>query len=472
MKTGHWTLKRYLARWLAVAICAQAFLVLVPAGFFLHSSLDRELGSLLEEEIAEFSAEYRTELADKGTDPLDAFRSVAKELIELHPEFPMGWSLWSDGQQVAQEGPNRLLTMIVSQPSELDQRQDFPGVVAWRATTLHTGELIVVVMDGSIHRGILLQLGLVVAILLALGVAFAMVGGVVLANRFSGLLTGVSNQVRGIGSIEVDEDLTIDLEGLPEEVRGVAVALQGSLNRLAKETRQFRLLTAGLAHELRSPIQNLLGEIEVTLRQERDAAGYRKTLESNLDEVRDLGDAVHNLMLLCVDREPDRSSLQEEFNLGFEAPLRLAGEIAQAKRLGVEVELQLFELGATEPSDNAEVWLFGDREALLRVVRNLVGNAVQWTPTGGKVLVTIVPTRDAITLTVDDSGPGIPEDKREEIFEPFARGAARGGERVGYGLGLAIVREAVVGHGGTVEIETSALGGARMVVKIPSGQLH
>ncbi|MFT4710687.1 MAG: two-component system heavy metal sensor histidine kinase CusS, partial [Planctomycetota bacterium] len=345
-----------------------------------------------------------------------------------------------------------------------------PGMAAWRATTLHTGEVIVVAVDGSVQRSTLMRFGLVVAFLLALGVAFALVGGVALANRFSGLLVGVSDQVRSVGTVEGDADLTIDLEGLPEEVRDVAVALQGALNRLAKETRQFRLLTAGLAHELRSPIQNLQGEIEVTLRQERDADGYRKTLESNLDEVRGLGEAVHNLMQLCVEREVVPGSLQEEFNLGFEAQLRLAGEVAQAKRKGVEVELLLYGIGATEASMDAEVWLFGDREAMLRVVRNLVGNAVQWTPSGGKVAVKIVATKHEATLTVDDSGPGIPEAMRDDIFEPFARGGARGGERVGYGLGLAIVRDAVMDHGGSVEIGTSALGGARITVTIPSGQ--
>ncbi|MFT5080472.1 MAG: signal transduction histidine kinase [Bacteroidia bacterium] len=470
MRADHWTLKRYLTRWLVIAICAQAFLVLVPAGFFLHSSLDRELGSLLEEEIAEFTSEYRTEIADKGTNALDAFQHVATELTEEHPDFPMGWSLWGGGQQVAQKGPKRLLEKIAVQPIQLDQRQDLPGMAAWRATTLHTGEVIVVAVDGSVQRSTLMRFGLVVAFLLALGVAFALVGGVALANRFSGLLVGVSDQVRSVGTVEGDADLTIDLEGLPEEVRDVAVALQGALNRLAKETRQFRLLTAGLAHELRSPIQNLQGEIEVTLRQERDADGYRKTLESNLDEVRGLGEAVHNLMQLCVEREVVPGSLQEEFNLGFEAQLRLAGEVAQAKRKGVEVELLLYGIGATEASMDAEVWLFGDREAMLRVVRNLVGNAVQWTPSGGKVAVKIVATKHEATLTVDDSGPGIPEAMRDDIFEPFARGGARGGERVGYGLGLAIVRDAVMDHGGSVEIGTSALGGARITVTIPSGQ--
>ena len=466
MRTTNWTLKRYLSRWLVIAICAQAFLVLVPAGFFLHSSLHRELGSLLEEEIAEFSSEYREELSDNGAKGTEAFQRAAQRLTEEHPDFPMAWVLWGGGEQVAVEGPNRLLELIEVYPVSLDSRHDLPGMAAWRATSLHTGEVIAVVVDGSVQRSTLLRFGMVVVILLGLGVALGLVGGVALANRFSGLLIHVSDQVRSVSTIEGEEDLSIDLEGLPEEVREVAVALQGSLNRLAKETRQFRLLTAGLAHELRSPIQNLLGEIEVTLRQERDAADYRKALESNLDEVRVLGDAVHNLMLLCVDREPDPSSLQEEFNLGFEAPLRLAGEIAQAQRKGVEVELSLLELGATEPSTNAEIWLFGDREAL----RNLVGNAVQWTPAGGKVIVTIARTESEITLTVEDSGPGIPEAMREGIFEPFARGGTRGGERVGYGLGLAIVREAVVDHGGSVEIGTSSLGGASMRVTIPSGQ--
>ena len=113
-----------------------------------------------------------------------------------------------------------------------------------------------------------------------------------------------------------------------------------------------------------------------------------------------------------------------------------------------------------------------DREAMLRALRNLVSNAVQWTPQGGQVNVTIAATDLNVTLTVDDSGPGIPGPMRAKIFEPFARGGERGGERVGYGLGLAIVREAVEAHGGTVEVATSPIGGARFVVHIPRGPGH
>jgi two-component system heavy metal sensor histidine kinase CusS len=83
-----------------------------------------------------------------------------------------------------------------------------------------------------------------------------------------------------------------------------------------------------LAHELRSPIQNLLGEIEVTLRQDRDADRFRSVLESNLEEVRDLGEAVHDLMLLCTNPEDSNALCREDFDLDFEARVRLAGEIA------------------------------------------------------------------------------------------------------------------------------------------------
>ncbi len=468
MTGQRWTLKERLARWLVFAICAQALIVIVPAGFFLYSSLDRELGSLLEEELAEFGHGFQSASLNKGRAHEEMFEEIAIGLNLKHHEYPLAWALWSEGLLVKKVGQESLAKCFDTVPTKLDSRQDIARMGAWRAMQLKSGEIVAVAVDGSAQRGVLLRFISVVGGLLALCVVGAVMGGLTLGRRTSELLEGVAAQTRGVGTTGSAKGISIVQDGLPEEIRSVAVALQEAMDRLERETSQYRLLTAGLAHELRSPIQNLMGEIEVTLRQDRDAPRYRKVLESNLDEVRDLGEAVDNLMLLCTSRGVGEDLHHEEFDIGFEAEVRLAGEISQARRRGVTVTMTVESTG-TSGTGHAQVLICADREAILRVLRNLVANAVEWTPTGGAVQVSILASADEVKMTVDDSGPGIPIDQREGIFEPFARGSAPGGERVGYGLGLAIVQTAVISHGGTVTIGTSPMGGARMTVVIPRG---
>jgi signal transduction histidine kinase len=109
----------------------------------------------------------------------------------------------------------------------------------------------------------------------------------------------------------------------------------------------------------------------------------------------------------------------------------------------------------------------GDAAALGQVVRNLVDNAVRHARTA--VTLSVAAVDGAAELVVDDDGPGIPEGERDRVFERFVRlDEARARDAGGSGLGLAIVKEIVAAHGGTVTLSSSAAGGARFVVRLPS----
>jgi two-component system sensor histidine kinase TctE len=102
------------------------------------------------------------------------------------------------------------------------------------------------------------------------------------------------------------------------------------------------------------------------------------------------------------------------------------------------------------------------------MVVNLVDNALRYTPSGGEVTVCVVREEGSVVLSVDDNGPGIPEEEREHVFERFYR--IMGTQAEGSGLGLAIVREVVEGAGGRVTLGTSAAGGLSVVVRLPVAQ--
>jgi two-component system sensor histidine kinase TctE len=116
--------------------------------------------------------------------------------------------------------------------------------------------------------------------------------------------------------------------------------------------------------------------------------------------------------------------------------------------------------------------LVGEALLVRELIRNLVDNAVQYTPGGGTVTVRLLPDRygQVVVLQVEDNGPGIPEAERDQIFQPFYR--ALGTEVDGSGLGLAIVREIADRHGGSVEVEPlnprAASPGARFTVRLPT----
>jgi two-component system sensor histidine kinase MprB len=114
-------------------------------------------------------------------------------------------------------------------------------------------------------------------------------------------------------------------------------------------------------------------------------------------------------------------------------------------------------------TDIGEPWqVIGEFQSLERAVLNLIDNAIKWSPRGGLVTVTL---QDGV-LTVDDQGPGIPEEHREDVFERFWR-MPDARTLPGSGLGLAIAKETVTAHGGTVAAERSPSGGARFVVTLP-----
>jgi len=245
---------------------------------------------------------------------------------------------------------------------------------------------------------------------------------------------------------------------LPEEIEDVVAALRESMARVREESDKARLLASGLAHELRSPLQNLLMQVEVALLRQRSPAEYGAALARQLADLQELIRAVDNLVTLCAPPEALRARHGETFDLAAEARMRLAPELDRAARESVRVEL---DFPATLP-------VRGDRETLLLALRNVLANAIDWSPVGGRVDVRLR-TADGIQLIeVDDQGPGVPLADRERIFRPFERGSQQAKGRIGYGLGLALVRTVAELHEGRVLVTDSPAGGARFRLEIPS----
>ncbi len=473
---SRWSLAGRATRLFLISTTLLALVLATTSTYYLRQSVNDELDALtvslvkemrhrLDQELYETVSNpdgTRTALQAPRLDEVD-FERVVRRFAETHPE-PMGWRVWTmrvPGEWGNGYGDTSLLTDAYPKAEPHNVTHRIEGGLRWRTEPLRADLAVGLVLDGRSHMDKLRRYQwFAFAIIGAYGLIGAALG-LFLIQRVSLQLRRVADSARRIRS--PGSPVKIDNQDAPDEIRDVADALRELLTNIYNESERNRVLLASMAHELRSPIQNLVGETEVALLQPRDNERYRKLLESHLEEMRDLGDAIDNLVTICARTDPAKQRSQPEgFDVFDEAEIRLQRERSHAHRHGVELELER----------RGDTRMQGDREGVLRAVRNLAANAVEWSPKGGKVLVCMVGKTDEIEITVDDAGPGVPVAARAKVFDPFVRGPTASGRRIGYGLGLAIVKSAADVQGGSVTIEDSALGGARFRLCLPREPAH
>ncbi|MGZ5183885.1 MAG: ATP-binding protein [Caldimonas sp.] len=243
--------------------------------------------------------------------------------------------------------------------------------------------------------------------------------------------------------------------GLPDEVAPLAGALNALLDRLRLSLDAQRAFVADAAHELRSPLTALKLQLELLRRAGDDAerAAARDAIAAGIERATRL---VEQLLALARSEPGAAPAVIERVDLAEIARRAVAETVAFAASRRVE-----FELVAEAPA-----FVEGDPVALGLLVRNLADNAVRYSPQGSRVEVTVSSDEAAVTLIVDDAGPGIPEAERQRVFDRFYRRPEAG--ESGSGLGLAIVKSVAATHDASVALERSPQGGLRAIVRFPA----
>ena len=287
------------------------------------------------------------------------------------------------------------------------------------------------------------------ALLLCIG------GGLWLTRRGLKPVYDITDVVRRTGLDRLHE--RVDPTRWPLELEDLARAFDQMLDRLEAPVTRLQQLAADLAHELRTPINALIGETEVALSKPRTADEYRVVLESNLEEHRRLARLVDNLLFLARS-DNARAHLERSLvELDREVAAVIAFYDAVAQENGV----------AVEASGSARGWV--DAALLKRAVSNLLANALRYTRRGGTIRITCSQDSDGAAIEVSDDGVGIAADELPHVFERFYRGdVARQRHDGGAGLGLAIVDSIVKLHGGRVSIASTLGEGTRVALWFPA----
>jgi len=293
-------------------------------------------------------------------------------------------------------------------------------------------------------------------ILLATSVLFPLVGYRI-ARHGIRPVEEIAATARRITSTNLRE--RIGSEGYPLELASLAGTFNEMLERLDESFERISRFTADIAHDLRTPVNNIRGEAEVALARSRTVDEYRDVLESSLEEAVRLSELIGDLLFLARAESPLTELRREKVNIG--ELLTKVRDYYEA--FATDAGISLVVNDGTEPL-NAEL----DRSLMLRAVSNLVSNAIAHTPLGGTVTLTLTNEDAAIRIEVSDTGAGIPAEALPRVFDRFFRvDPSRSKTSGGTGLGLAIVQSILTLHGGSAEI-TSQLGrGTRVTLRMP-----
>jgi len=286
--------------------------------------------------------------------------------------------------------------------------------------------------------------------LIALSVAalLAVVFGSWIARRIVNDAKRLGAAASRIGAQAMHERLP--LEGTPSELLESTVAFNHMLDRLEVSFERLSAFSSDLAHDLRTPIGNLLGEAQVALSRPRSAAEYRGVLESAVEEYERLSRMIGNMLFLAR-ADNAQAVIAAEW---LEVREALERVIAYFEQVAEDRGVALVATVRAAPDALERVW--ADETMLIRALSNLVSNALRYAPRGTVVeLAAIVDGTGRCVIEVSNEGPAIAEELQGRIFERFVRGeVGREGSAAGSGLGLAIVRSIMELHRGRAEVSS------------------
>lgn len=334
-------------------------------------------------------------------------------------------------------------------------QQSYRALAAQVATGLphHAKVTIAVALDIVHHQAFMASFQRTLWVFIASAVAMVGFLGWAVARHSLAPLRTMRDQTGAVTAQRLSYRLPV--ERLPVELMELARSLNNMLGRLEEAFVRLTAYSSDIAHELRTPVSNLMTETQVALSRARSTDEYRRILESNAEEFEHLSRMISDMLLLA------------KADNGLVVPHR--------ERLNVVTEVQAlfdyYDAVAEEKgvcfSAHGEGHLMADRLMLRRALGNLLSNALRHANPNTCVSVAIQDAPDVMRIHVENTGDIIPADCLERVFERFFRvDPSRQSSGEGTGLGLAITKSIVVAHGGTISVTSSELSTV-FTIKLP-----
>lgn len=314
---------------------------------------------------------------------------------------------------------------------------------------------IAIALDITHHQAFMAEFRRLLAIAMVLAVLTTAGLGWFATRRGLGPLHQVTRLASTLSASRLTERL--QPRQIPAELQDLVQAFNAMLDRLEDAFRRLSHFSSDIAHELRTPISNLMTETEVALTKTRSAEEYRDILQSNLEEYAWLARMIGDMLFLAKADNCLIVPKREPIDLHEET--RRLIEFYEA--LAAEHEVCLALTGSAQTT--------GDRLMLQRALSNLLSNAIRHTPKAGTIDVTLSQQADVSVIAVENPGPGIAPEHLPHVFDRFyqADPARRAGTGEHAGLGLAITQSIVEAHGGIISVSSQA-GRTRFEIRLPN----
>ncbi|WP_255435273.1 heavy metal sensor histidine kinase [Rhodoferax sp. BLA1] len=276
---------------------------------------------------------------------------------------------------------------------------------------------------------------------------------VAIAAAFSGLLGWVAVR-RGLQPLRAMRDQAqvvtaqqlnrrVKVDSVPVELEELAQSLNDMLARLEEAFERLSDFSSDIAHELRTPVSNLMTETQVSLTRMRSADEYRSVLESNAEELDHMTRMISDMLLLAKSENSLTASSCTSITLAQEIKALFDYYDAVAEEKGLRLILE------------GDAIVNADRFMLRRAIGNIMSNAIRHSAPNGSINVCISQESDWVLMRIENTGDFIPEEYLERIFDRFFRVDTARQRRDGTGLGLAIAKSIVLAHGGSISAASS-----------------
>lgn len=325
-----------------------------------------------------------------------------------------------------------------------EAERSFRGLAAIVHPTVPDADAVIVAvaLDIGHHQQFIKQFNRTLSLYVAVAALLSAMLGRWAVRRGLAPLQLLKSHAATVTASRLDHHLSLD--AVPAEMADLAMELNRMLTRLEDAFKRLSDFSSDLAHELRTPINNLMTQTHVALSRPRDAAGYLEILSSNAEEFERLARMISDMLFLAKadhglvlpSREP--IILHEEVDHIFDFYEALASE------LNIRLE------------SSGDGCLIGDRLMLRRALSNLVSNALRHTSSGHCVSVCIEQGTNEVSVTVENPGKTVADEDLPHLFERFYRAdrARTHHATEGSGLGLALVRAIAAAHNGSVSVES------------------